>query len=273
MLRRCLPRSGPTVPTIAARRSDRRGAARERRVRDGSGAGGTRRRPADGAGASGATGVRPARPRSGSRSRSGCGCSASPARPARASGAACARRRRPSGRRGPSRSPRRAGRSPRAGAPGPRPSASSWISSNSRRVRSTRRAADEGLELVGADLDLADRRPGRASTRASARLRRRTTASTRAISSSGWHGLVTQSSAPSRSPRTRWATDDWPVQTTTPSAGQPRAELLEVGPAPAGRAPRGRSTTRVEPHRDHRVERDRAGEHAVLPARAVQPLA
>ena len=35
--------------------------------------------------------------------------------------AACARRRRPSGRRGPSRSPRRAGRSPRAAGPGPRP--------------------------------------------------------------------------------------------------------------------------------------------------------
>ena len=47
--------------------------------------------------------------------------------------------------------------------------------------------ADEGLELVGPDLDLADKH--RAGVhRVSARLRRRTTASTRAISSSGWHG-------------------------------------------------------------------------------------
>ncbi len=36
--------------------------------------------------------------------------------------------------------------------------------------------------------------------------RRRSTACTRAISSSGWQGLVIQSSAPARSPRTRSAT-------------------------------------------------------------------
>ena len=81
-------------------------------------------------------------------------------------------------------------------------------------------AADEGLELVGADLDLADRDAGPSRPRVSARLRRRTTASTRAISSSGWHGFVTQSSAPRRSPRTRWATDERPVQTTTPRPGR-----------------------------------------------------
>ena len=35
------------------------------------------------------------------------------------------------------------------------------MSSNSRRVRSTERSADEGLELVGADLELAGRAPAR----------------------------------------------------------------------------------------------------------------
>ena len=77
-----------------------------------------------------------ARRRSGNRSRSGCGCSATGAMPSRASGAACARRRQPSGRRGPSRSPTGASRSPRARVPAPPPTASSSISSNSRRVRS-----------------------------------------------------------------------------------------------------------------------------------------
>ena len=60
---------------------------------------------------------------------------------------------------------------------------------------------------------------------ASARRRRRTTASTRAMTSSGWHGLVTQSSAPIRSPRTRWATVDCPVHTTTPAPGSSRHSL------------------------------------------------
>src|SRR5438067_5442537 len=39
------------------------------------------------------------------------------------------------------------------------------------------------------------------------------------MTSSGWQGFVIQSSAPRRSPRTRWATVDGPVQTTTPSSG------------------------------------------------------
>ena len=38
--------------------------------------------------------------------------------------------------------------------------------------------------------------------------------------------------------------EDWPVQTTTPSCGQPGAELLEVGPALRARAPRGRPPPR-----------------------------
>ena len=50
---------------------------------------------------------------------------------------------------------------------------------------------------------------------------------------------MTQSSAPSRSPRTRWATVDGPVQTITPEARQPRADLSRgsvqaLGPSTAG---------------------------------------
>ena len=97
-------------------------------------------------------------------------------------------------------------------------SASSPISSNSRRVRSTLTPPTNAWNWSGR-ISTSPITSGPASTRASARLRRRTTASTRAISSSGWHGLVIQSSAPSRSPRTRWATEDWPVQTITPRPG------------------------------------------------------
>ena len=48
---------------------------------------------------------------------------------------------------------------------------------------------------------------------------RRTAASMTQISSSAWQGLVIQASAPSRSPRTRCATDDGPVQTTMARPG------------------------------------------------------
>ena len=141
------------------------------------------------------TGRRRARRRSGSRRRSACGCSATPATPSRASGAACARRRRPSGRRGPSRSPRRAGRSPRARARGPRPrraARSARTRGGSARPSARRRRPGSGRRGSRA------RRPatGPPSARDSVRRRRRTTASTRAISSSGWHGFVSQSSAP-----------------------------------------------------------------------------
>src|SRR5215217_6750827 len=97
-------------------------------------------------------------------------------------------------------------------------SASSAISSNSRRVRSTLTPPTNAWNWSGRT-STSPTTSGPASTRASARLRRRTTASTRAISSSGWHGFVTQSSAPRRRPRTRWATEDCPVHTTTPSCG------------------------------------------------------
>ena len=146
------------------------------------------------------------------------------------------------------------------------------MSSNSRRVRSALTPPREGLELVGADLAPRRRRRARRRRGASARLRRRTTASTRAMSSSGWHGFVTQSSAPIRRPRTRWATDERPVQTTTPRPGRQPAQPLEVRPA---LRPEDREVDdeRVEPHRDDGVERDGARQHAVLPAGALQPLA
>ena len=60
--------------------------------------------------------------------------------------------------------------------------------------------------------------------------RARSAASTRASTSSGWQGFVTQSSAPSRRPRTRWATEVGPVQTTTTWLGEMRADAAEVGP-------------------------------------------
>ncbi len=48
---------------------------------------------------------------------------------------------------------------------------------------------------------------------------RRIAASMMQISSSAWHGFVIHASAPSRSPRTRWATEDGPVHTITASPG------------------------------------------------------
>ena len=107
---------------------------------------------------------------------------------------------------------------------------------------------------------------GPASARASARRRRRTTASTRAISSSGWQGLVSQSSAPSRSPRTRWATVDCPVQTTMPRPGSAPADPLEV--LPRLRAEHGEvDDERAEAHRDERVERHRPRRARGAPSR------
>ena len=79
-------------------------------------------------------------------------------------------------------------------------------------------AGDEGLEAVGTDLQLAGE-DGPDSVSWRPRRWRRVTASIRAIASSGWEGLVIQSSTPSRRPRTRWATVERPVQTTTPRSG------------------------------------------------------
>ena len=92
------------------------------------------------------------------------------------------------------------------------------------------------------------------------------------MSSSGWHGLVTQSSAPSRSPRTRWATVDWPVQTTTGSAGSSRRDLLEIRPRVRAEQ-REIDDERAEAHRDEALDRHGTGQHDVLPAEAVEALA
>ncbi len=70
---------------------------------------------------------------------------------------------------------------------------------------------------------------------------RRIAASITQISSSAWHGFVIQASAPSRSPRTRCATEDGPVQTITARPGsraQTRSRYSQLpGPSTA------RSTT------------------------------
>ena len=211
------------------------------------------------------------RPRSGSRSRSACGCSASAARRARASGAACARRRRPSGRRGPSRSPTRAGRSPRAAAPGPRRPPSSWISSNSRRVRSTLRAGHEGLELVGADLELAGHdRAGLDARRLGAPAPPRDGLGARdqllRVAGLGDPVVGAQPQPAHALGHRRAAGADDHAQRR-----QPLADLLEV--APARGAEHGEvDHEHVEPHRHERVGRHGAREHAVLPARGVEPV-
>ena len=69
-------------------------------------------------------------------------------------------------------------------------------SSVSQRVRGLRLGADDWVTKPCHPEELIARAE-------SVARRRRATASARAISSSGWQGLVTQSSAPSRSPRTR----------------------------------------------------------------------
>ena len=167
------------------------------------------------------------------------------ARRPRASCAACARRRRPSGRRGPSRIPRRARRRARAAPPARR--AGQQVQQLELAARQADRApADERLEHVGPDLELAgDDRLDRLRGQLACARGGVTAASMRASTSSGWHGLVTQSSAPSRSPRTRWATLVGPVQTITAGAPDCEQSLLEVGPAVAARAAPDRSRPRA----------------------------
>ena len=90
--------------------------------------------------------------------------------------------------------------------------------------------ADEGLEAVGADLQLAgEQRLCLAGGRL--RRRRRVTASIRAIASSGWQGLVIQSSTPRRRPRTRWATVERAGADDDAEVGKHSADPLEVAPA------------------------------------------
>ncbi len=91
------------------------------------------------------------------------------------------------------------------------------------------------------------------------------------MTSSGWQGLVIQSSAPRRRPRTRWATVEGPVQTTIPSSGsapQRRSNHAHAWGPRIGEV----DDERGEAHRGDRVGGDGAGEHAVLPAEPVESL-
>ena len=196
------------------------------------------------------------RDRSGSRSRSGCGCSPSRASASEAWSGACARRRRRSDRRGSSRSPTPAGRSRRAPAPcrrGRRAPGGARTRGGS--TRGSRRPRRPGTGRAGSP---ARRRPeGPMSSRVRPRRWRRTTASIRAITSSGWQGFAIQSSAPRRSPRTRWATVAPWVQTITPEVGEHPADPLEEVPR-----------QRAEQRRDRRRARSASSPPAPRPAPA-----
>ena len=93
----------------------------------------------------------------------------------------------------------------------------------------------------------------------------------RAISSSGWHGFASQSSAPSRSARTRWATVDGPLQTTTGSAGSAVHTCSRYAQPDAPSTARS-IDERAEPQRDQLLDRHRAGQHALLPAARTDAL-
>ena len=131
-------------------------------------------------------------------------------------------------------------------------------------------AADVGLEAVGADLQLA--RDQRAQVLAGRPRRwRRTTASIRAITSSGWQGFAIQSSAPRRSPRTRWATVAPWVQTITPEVGEHSADPLQELPGQRAEQ-RGIDEEGVQLHRRQLLGRHRPGENPVLVAGRLEAL-
>ena len=97
------------------------------------------------------------------------------------------------------------------------------------------------------------------------------TASARAMTSSGWHGLVDP--VVGAEPQPAHALGDGRLARADHHAElrEPGAELLEV--APGRRAEHGRIDDEgVESHRDQHVERDGRGEHAVLPAGGLEPL-
>ena len=226
-------------------------------------AGASLRAPASRRGAGESSAVRP---RTGSRRRSGCGRTASPATRARASGAACGRTRRPSGRRGPSCSPTPAGRCPRARA----------------RARRRRQAGGGartpcGTATPGVSPTYASKRSGRivsspativaSSSGASPARRRRSTAWIRATSSSGWHGFVSQSSAPPRSARTRSATGAGPLTASTASPGNAHRDPLDVF------EPRQRRVDdqRVQPQRGQLVGAGGVAENLPFPPERGEP--
>ena len=148
--------------------------------------------------------------------------------------------------------------------------ASSCSSSNSRRVRSTLRLRTNAWNW-SARISSSPATSGPVSTRSDARLRRRTTASTRASTSSGWQGLVIQSSAPARRPRTRCETLVRPGAHDHAHARQRGADALEELPAP-GPSSAEIDDQGVHPHRHELLDRRRGLEAAVLPAEVAGTL-
>ena len=106
-----------------------------------------------------------------------------------------------------------------------------------------------------------------------ARRRRRTTASIRAMTSSGWQGFAIQSSAPSRRPRTRWATVESLRADDHAEPGHHPRDPLEERPRVVGGEHGEVDEQRVDLHRHELVGRDGTAEDAVLPAGGVEPLA
>ena len=143
-------------------------------------------------------------------------------------------------------------------------------SSNSRRVKSPlvprTKAWKRSGRISTSPTVTASARASRWNARA-----RRTTASTRAITSSGWHGFVIQSSTPRRRPRTRWPTDVRPVQTTTPSAGVAHADLLELAPTRRRRRRRV-DDEHVRAHGQQRLGRSRAADDVERRVHGLQAL-
>ena len=101
--------------------------------------------------------------------------------------------------------------------------------------------------------------------------RRRTAASTRASTSSGWQGFVTQSSAPE--PQPAHALGDRARAGADHDRGRGRlaAELLEIGPRLAAQQRRV-DHDRVQPHALELLDRRRAGQQLRPPADRAEPL-
>ena len=145
------------------------------------------------------------------------------------------------------------------------------MSSNSRRVEIHAAAADEGLELVGPDLELAGSHRARLDPRrlgAPAPPRDRFGARDQLLRVAGLGDPVVGAEpqpAHALTHRAAAGADDHA------QGGQPLADLLEVRPA-RGAEDREVHDQDVEPHRHERVDRHRAREHAVLPAGSVESV-
>ena len=197
---------------------------------------------------------------------------ASRARRPRASCAACGRTRPPSGRRAPSRIPTRARRCARAGSRGRSTPDRSWSSSNSRRVRPTRAPADERLEHVRPDLELAgDHRLGGSVTDAPGlpRAQRRLDARQHLLGMARLRDPVVGAEPQAPHPlgdRGRPGADDHHL------ARRAGAELPEIGPGLACRASRRRSRSRAGACARTLLRRRRAAEHLRAPADGADAL-